>query len=160
MTDTDRPNDRHDDRWLTVSAASLTVGVSERRIRRWLAAGKLPGRDSDRGRLVCLDDVRRMTVTHSDTDGQSTVGVGQAPDTSTDRSTVADRQPSELAQALAVIDRLTRENVEIAGRLGFVMAQLEESRARIALLEAPASAIDGTDPRARPWWRIWGAWAT
>jgi hypothetical protein len=56
-----------------------------------------------------------------------------------------------------VIERLTRDNVEMADRLGFVMGQLEEARVKIALLEAsppaPTDAVAAgttiTLPRSR-----------
>jgi hypothetical protein len=83
-----------------------------------------------------------------------------------------------------VIERLTRDNVEMAGRLGFVMGQLEEARTKIALLEAPApataetAAVAATNHPApvenghdsgvqkarsapdRPWWAFWRGRAT
>jgi excisionase family DNA binding protein len=56
---------------------------------------------------------------------------------------------------------LERERFELAGRLGYFQAELEQARATIKALEAPASAPSesaSTAPAAAPrrsWWRFW-----
>ena len=165
MTDADRRIDRQapdTDLWVTVSQAALTVGVSERRIRRWVAAGRLPAKDGDGVRLVALSAVRQMTVS----DRRPTVMVTDAtvitdgPDRRDDRHVgQPDGQPSELGQALTLIERQQQTILELAGRCGFYQseiqhlhAQLEDARAQIALLSAPvAAAADSPDtPHGTP----------
>jgi hypothetical protein len=50
--------------------------------------------------------------------------------------------------------------MELAGRCGFLQAELAGARDRILALEAPkdATAVAEPDPPApppRPWWRFW-----
>ena len=136
MTDTDRHADRQasdDDRWVTVSQAALTVGVSERRIRRWIATGRLPARDGDGRRLVSLAAVRRMT----DTDRQPAVTVIDTATVADGHAGRADGQPSELTQALAFIERQQQIILELSGRCGFLQARVQELERENLLLKAP-----------------------
>src|SRR5438309_6131509 len=72
----------------TIAEASRLTGVSERRLRRWVAAGHLPDDAGPRGRLVGLAAVRELAgLTGAPDDGRSdSVGGGQA--------TGDDRRPS------------------------------------------------------------------
>ncbi len=190
MTDADRRADRQApdaDRWLTVSQAALTVGVSERRIRRWLSAGRLPARDGDGRRLVALADVRRMT----DADRQPTVIVADRATVTDGQGGHPDGQPSELSQALAFIERQQQTIMELSGRVGWLQSENQRLQEEVRLLKAPAAKTDnlsdsGTVPdlpsdpalaptsnhpalsangqdsdaqqaQRRPWWRRWAA---
>jgi hypothetical protein len=68
------------------------------------------------------------------------------------------------------VRHLTQQNLEMAGRLGYLQAQLTAKDEQIKALEAPQGA-DRTAPPAgaifrplpaepepprRPWWRFWG----
>lgn len=68
----------------------------------------------------------------------------------------------ELLEALRLVDRLTRENYELAGRVGFLQGQLESAKERLLLLEAPKAVenttLDEKAPESAPqrsWWRFW-----
>lgn len=54
------------------------------------------------------------------------------------------------SELIALVDRLQRENFELAGRLGYVHAQLQQANARLRLIEAPEEA-----PPGKPWWKRW-----
>ena len=88
-----------------------------------------------------------------------------------------------LGELVALVDRLSRENLELAGRCGWLQAQLEAATTRIRELEAPPAApAEATDqagsetsnpnpnhpaasqngldsgaecPPPRPWWKFW-----
>ncbi|MDP9016100.1 MAG: hypothetical protein M3M87_05010, partial [Thermoproteota archaeon] len=51
------------------------------------------------------------------------------------------------------VERMHRENVELAGRVGFYQAKLQEAETKIALLEAPQPA--SRQAHHRPWWQFW-----
>ena len=84
---------------------------------------------------------------------------------------------------VALIDRLSRENVELAGRVGWLQSELQQTRARLESAEReirllstptinglesddtetgspPATSANGPNsgaecPPRRPWWRFW-----
>jgi hypothetical protein len=64
-------------------------------------------------------------------------------------------------QHQSIVDRYHRENLELAGRIGFLqneVVRLGESNrlleAKLALLEAPKIEPTPT-PAAKPWWKFW-----
>jgi hypothetical protein len=60
-----------------------------------------------------------------------------------------------LQDALGIVDRLTRETLDLAGRVGFLQGQLESARERIVLLEAPKpGAREYPHRRERPGERL------
>lgn len=60
------------------------------------------------------------------------------------------RDGGELAMALALIEKLHAEVIELSGRIGFLQGQLEEIRS----LPAPA-AESRAAPTSRPRWLAW-----
>jgi hypothetical protein len=150
-------------RTLPIDAAAALVGVHAKTIRRWIARGHLVAATGPRGRLVDLAEVRRLATIRA-----------PGPDTPEPARTLPDtdartgRGLSELARALEIVDRLSRENLELAGRVGWLQSELEQSRQRIALLEAPEpepvprqrTESRGPDsPVQRPWWQFWRGWS-
>ena len=64
-----------------------------------------------------------------------------------------------LQQALELVEKLHRENLELGGRAAFYQGRLLEAEqrlqvaeARIALLEAPK---EEPSPAPKPWWKFW-----
>jgi hypothetical protein len=71
------------------------------------------------------------------------------------------------AGLLHLVDRLQRENLELAGRLGFLQAELQQRDETIRALQAPreepenavsvtvvsADQVDAPPPRRPSWWR-------
>ena len=172
------------DRFVPVTVAVRITGVGERRLRRWIAAGRLPTVSNPHGRLVDLDAVRRLmsdTVGRSDSVSGECLTSSQASDTAmsdtnvstlgTDSLAIIDRLIQQNAEQAQQISRLNEERVELYGRLGYFQAQLEAAQTRILELEAPKEAAAETanhptdsesgagqasakSPR-RPWWQFW-----
>ncbi len=172
------------DRFVPVTVAVRITGVGERRLRRWIAAGRLPTVSSPHGRLVDLDAVRRLmslTVGRSDGVSGECLMSSQVSDTAvsdtnvstlgTDSLAIIDRLIQQNAEQAQQISRLNEERVELYGRLGYFQAQLEAAQTRILELEAPkgvpaetanhsspsenGAEADSKRPPRRPWWRIW-----
>jgi dynactin complex subunit len=72
----------------------------------------------------------------------------------------------DLSGLVALVDKLTQQNLELAGRVGFYQNELEHLRGELRALQAPAtsnqpeSAREPTAPAetisaSRPWWRFW-----
>lgn len=119
---------------LPVAQAAHATGVGERRIRRWIAGGRLPAVDSPLGKLIDPDAVRHLasdTVRQTDT---------QASDSRTIPPDVSDtvRYVTDPA-LLALVDRITRESLELAGRVGWLQSENQRLGEQVRLLSAPAS---------------------
>jgi hypothetical protein len=127
--------------FVTVAEAAKLSGISEGRLRRWIAAGRLPvsdrSRAGQRGRLIALERVRALGC-QADRDWSATETDRHLSDT--------DRTPpdSDLVQ---LVRDLTQQNLELAGRLGFLQARnadLEELlRLQEALRESAAPSFWG-----------------
>ena len=76
--------------------------------------------------------------------------------------------PAEVLTLVALVDRVTRENLELAGRVGLLQAKLQDAEEEIRLLRAPTeSEVNRSTPRGnkagsgaekvseRPWWKFW-----
>ncbi len=79
----------------------------------------------------------------------------------------------QLDEARGMAERLHRENVELAGRVGFLQAEVLQLKDQVRMLAAPAPAIETTNHPAgqqngqdsgaqrveegakRPWWAFW-----
>jgi len=160
-----------------ISVAARLVGVHERTIRRWIAAGSLadsPGRSGGhRARLVDVEAVHALAAVRPEPD---TDGHGSRTD--------PDRPPPEpdtsAADFLAVIERQQQVIMELSGRLGFYQARVQTLETEVRLLAAPMSPIgepppnqvpgevaqdttptpsapdSGAQVRLRPWWaKLW-----
>ena len=69
-------------------------------------------------------------------------------------------RPSDqaLLKALELSDRLQRENMELAGRVGFLQAKLQAAEEQLLALAAGTRQEEACPPPAqpsRPWWKIW-----
>lgn len=87
----------------------------------------------------------------------------------------SNRYGTELEQVVSTflekLERAHRENIELAGRCGFLQARVQELEGEIRLLKAPASPpaaevtshpAEGTNGQdlaalrpSRPWWKFW-----
>ena len=153
MTDTPSDNGRVPTDTLSVTEAAVLLGVSERTVWRRIKAGKLPT-------VETADGVR---VRRPGTDRQVTDTVSVTNDTSTDSDRHTTDSPSgpEVLALVQLVDRLQRENQQLAGQLGFVQAKLQDAEEQIRLLMAPQderpavpAPQDAPAPR-RPWWKRW-----
>jgi hypothetical protein len=68
----------------------------------------------------------------------------------------ADAPAANLA---ALVAQLHRENVELAGRLGFYQARIQELEGRLLLTTGPTAEASPAPALAawhKPRWRLWG----
>jgi excisionase family DNA binding protein len=158
-------------RWFTIAEVAPLLGVSVDTVRRRLKRGQLEARQvhTQHGPTweVCLGDLQGHAAA---VPMQAAQGAAEGP---------------AMLEALRLVDRLQRENRELAERVGFLHAQLGEARERIRMLEAPkepepmpvpepapypAPMEPGPDGPVRgpspppseggsaPWWSRWWGW--
>ena len=128
---------------LDIAQAAERLGLSQMAVRKRIQRGQLPAEKVD-GRLYVV--LGAVDGSDRAADGDETE-LDKALDSA---ETVLSQVVHEL---LGQLDKLHRENLELAGRLGFYQAKLQEAEAKIALLEAPKE-----EPRATPkppWWQFW-----
>ncbi len=69
----------------------------------------------------------------------------------------ADQTPApETLELVHLVERLSRENQQLAGQLGFTQAKLQEAERTVALLMAPKddpAPEPAAEPERRPWWK-------
>ena len=171
----------------SVKEAAARLGLSEKTVRRRIKAGELaasrhataqgyewrvhlsgtadhvPGHDADQvppqpdqAPARAADQVDGVDGSNDQLPGQDGQAAGRVMTTSP--PPVGEQA---LLKALELTDRLQRENMELAGRVGFLQAKLQAAEERLLALSAPpVDAGDGTEdappPRAGPWWRFWG----
>ncbi len=137
---------------LTVQQAAAVAGVSERTIRRrikegTLAAEKVPTAQGYEWRVqldgaTCLPGGQACRVDDGRVDGMIAPAMGGV-----DRA--ADEVGEALVRALGLVERLQRENLELAGRVGFLQGKLQETQAQLLALapsvasSSPAAASPG-----------------
>lgn len=156
----------------TIAEASRLTGVSERRLRRWVAAGHLPDVAGPRGRLVSVAAVRELAgmvpVGNVAPDARRTdpVEAGQAPVTrpaaTGNGHDPTGGPPDDAGHWAALVERLHRENVELAGRVGFYQARIQELEGRLLLTAGTSVGIPTeveqaptTPPQPRRGWQFW-----
>ncbi len=151
---------------LTTAEAAALAGVSDRTIRNWIKEGRLPAERTEEGRRVRKGDL--LALLHE----RIQAVAGQLPLAEAETATVAaapaaETSPEALTALLAKLsamleqaaaepserERLHRENLELAGRIGFLQAKLQEAEQKIFLLQAPAGTETVAEASARPWWK-------
>lgn len=134
------------DRFVTVTQAAELTGAQARTIRRWVAPGLLAARSGPFGRLVDREAVQGLVAERLTAPAASADSGAVTDRTEPDRSRgpvqspVLSGPPVSDPALVALCDRLSRENVERAGRMGFLQARLQDAEARIRLLEAPVES--------------------
>ena len=119
-------------------------GVTVRAVRMQLQKGKLPGvkeLDPETGAEVWWVELP---------DPQEAVGSRPEAPMMPLGSAAEDGGRSWEGQ---LIEKLHQENLELAGRVGFLQAKLQEAETKIALLEAPQPASQ--QAHHGPWWQFW-----
>jgi excisionase family DNA binding protein len=187
--DTHADSHRHSHAGSTVTPAEYArlTGLHIRTVRERIRRGELPavmvkGRHGPEYRIPHPDTLSAQsapTVTVT-VDLPSINGDSHGPD-----SVDPPFPDPGLGELVALVDRLSRENLELAGRCGWLQAQLEAATTRIRELEAPkpdhaaagdqvadqaqsetgnrsASVANGQGsgaecPPPRPWWKFWQA---
>ncbi len=143
---------------LSLAEAAARLGVSERTVLRRIEKGGLSGHKvaAERGEVwrVSLDG---MTDTHDNVPA----GVSAVTDNHSAAMTdTADSTPApELMKALEIVDRLQRDNQQLAGQVGYLQARVQDQERQIGLLMAPKDE-PAPEPEptlepapSRPWWR-------
>ncbi len=146
------------DSGLTIAKAAERCGCSEKTIRRRIKNGQLCGVTIPTAKgfewRVYLDSSQVPTLDSTDgEDGQEGVQDSQG-DVQVDHAAlvrafevIGEREQEKTH----LIERLQHQNLELAGRCGYLQARLEAAERRVLALSAPAETREGRD-RA-PWWR-------
>lgn len=142
---------------LSIWDAAAALGVSVNTVRRRVKSGLL------RSEKVSTPSgyayrVHLAGPTQSGTQQVGTHAEGRLPS----------RVPTDsapLLEALHLVNKLTQQNLELAGRVGFLQAELRQRDARILALQAPkeepATVAPTPAPEAPPgpaqraWWAFW-----
>ncbi len=134
---------------MTPAEAAARLGISERTVQRRLKQGTLKGYKVKSGR----GEVWRVMPD----------AVAPTPDAMTPQDDVVTTEAAapdvpEVLELVRLVDRLQRDNQQLAGQLGFTQAKLQEAEHTIALLMAPTdepqpAEVTPADPPRRSWWR-------
>ncbi len=149
---------------VTVKEYAARTGISGRTIREKLARGQLAGfkqKDPTTGTdtwFVALTDTAVAELpTHGKEGAPSLHPVAANSSAPQQEASVPRFVITELLEKLNrledAVERMHRENVELAGRVGFYQAKLQEAETKIALLGAPQAVSQ--QAHRRPWWRFW-----
>jgi excisionase family DNA binding protein len=167
----------HADGSLSVQEAAEAIGCSEKTIRRRIKAGsltahRLPTSQGYEWR-VHLDGVTDQVSPPpavqlngqdghlpGDADQVDTHAEGNVHGTTAPQNEAANEA---LLKALDFAERLQRENMELAGRVGFLQAKLQTAEEQILALSAgepiPEQHEQAPEPPvpavSRPWWKFW-----
>lgn len=139
-----------DDGALSVDQAAAHFGVSERTIHRRIKQGQLQARkvDTPRGQVwrVYVDGTAVMDDTNAVKHD----------------STVRPVPAGETIEMVRLVDRLTRENTQLAGQVGYLQRQVQEQQETIQRLlmapkeDEPSEPAPAEPEQRRSWWKWWG----
>ena len=151
--------------------------MSEKTIRNWIRSGKLSAERSADGFRIPVDQLEPFRGAFAPESAPHANGVrAEPPHTNGSADHPRGGHPrngadgAEAAEWAALVRHLTQQNLEMAGRLGYLQAELAQARERILALEAPKDPIAPPPPAGaifrplpaepkpprRPWWRFWG----
>jgi hypothetical protein len=136
---------------LSVQQAAIHFGVTEKTIRRRIKGGSLSAQKVSTSQgyewRVQIDGQSDQVDTHAT--GHLDRLTGQV-----------DTHPTapELMKALEMVDRLQRDNQQLAGQVGYLQRQVQEQQETIQrLLMPPKDDPAPTEPeQKRAWWKVWG----
>ena len=143
---------------LDIAQAAEYLGISQMALRKRIQRGQLKAEKVDGRVYVVLNSLDTVSKTGGGGDKQ-----WDSDETGLDRAgTGLDMVVPVLLERL---DRMHRENLELAGRVGFLQAKLQDAEARILELEASTETSVGMvnqptstqRPPKRPWWAFWRA---
>ncbi len=131
----------NEERGYTIAEASEVLGISKDAIRRRIKSGKVsafrvPTPQGYEWR-VAIDAQPPSAVRLAHSDEQLAVSATRTA-------------PGDPHMA-AVVDRLTRENTELAGRVGFLQGRIVELEGQMRALQAPKRPEP--EPIRPAWWR-------
>jgi excisionase family DNA binding protein len=149
--------------FLSARAAAELAGVDERTVRRWVQSGQLAA-DKRGGRFRIPRSALGPFIQQSDRhlDGHERAAAAEA-----DVSAAPDNSVVSL-ELVRLVAKLQEENRVMAGRIGWLEAQIEHLKALPAappdtLPEAlrgdsggvPVETAQEPSAAKRPWWRFW-----
>jgi hypothetical protein len=177
---------------VSVQEAAQHYAVAPATIRRWIKSGKLTARQHplpqgfewrvelpDHVQLADHDQLPNDVYVpdHSvaphpiQADNAEMVDVqlpGHVQVTTNDQLTTDDQVPNDVAvvRALELVDRLQQQNMQLAGRIGWLEAQLQQANEQIRLLTdtqhasaQPTPEAEQTQPAEQPTERVpWWKW--
>jgi excisionase family DNA binding protein len=167
MPDLSGPPDLSDR--VSVQEAAARCGVAERTVRRWIESGRVRSVRTLRGARVDPRDLPSPPITSGHLNGHVRPDPDEAPDLSGLSGDGHQRPDLTVAlEALRLVEKLQQQNLELAGRVGYLQAELTQARDRILALEPPkaepadveptAAAEGDPEPATRRWWRrVWRA---
>lgn len=150
---------------LSARAAASVCGVDERTVRRWVKSGHLAA-DKQGGRFLIPRSALEPFIGHAD--GHSN---GQERTAAAERTLPDTDAAAGVLELVRLVDRLQRENRDLAGLVGSLQERTANLQAQLALpagsQERPFSgdservAVEPTQtssetPR-RAWWHFWHA---
>ncbi len=154
-------------RWYTIAEAAPILGVSVDTVRRRVKRGQLEARQvhTQHGPTweVCLGTV---STEHQDADRRPANGAhGHAGGNA--EGIAGGNAGAGMVQLVALVDRLQRENRDLAGQVGYLQACVQMHEETIRALTAPRQpveapgapeSVDPTTEPSAPWWWFWERW--
>ncbi len=146
--------------WIRADAAAVQLDVSEKTVKRRARTGALPSR------LVPTPHGRAWEVW---LDVRDTERQPDPPSATPERDTEGHESGGEAAELARLVSRQQDQLVQLAGRIGWLEAQLQQRDAQLLALgagEGHQTRTEGhqaasgpevvPEPPRRPWWRFWG----
>jgi hypothetical protein len=118
--------------WVSVEEAARHLQVAAATVRRRLKRGQLQGRQVSRPYGFTWE----IWI-----DAVYTEAPPSTPRIDSDRD--------------SLILQLTTQNVQLAGRVGWLESQLQQSQEQVRQLQAPVVETLHPSPAQRPWWAFW-----
>ncbi len=153
------------DTGLSLTDAAAQLGISERTVLRRIKDGTVDGRKVGEGRggvwriYLSVSDSQPAPVSDSPTNAPGTLSDSPTDEPGNVSASVSDSQTQtapEMIRMVELVARLSQENQQLAGQLGFTQAKLQEAERTVALLMAPKDEPEPpAEPERRPWWKRW-----
>lgn len=133
--------DAMQDGWLTLAEAAAVLGVSPDTVRRRIRRGELVAMQQDRHVRV------RLNPLHGSVHGSDGVHSNLPGSAVQEHGAAMHEQSEGLVEAVRLIGRLQEENRVMAGRIGWLEAQLDHARA-LPAPQVPHDAQEGHPSRS------------
>lgn len=169
----DSKSDESPESYVSVALAGKITGIPVRTVHYWVTTGKVrivAGGPNARGKLVRLGDVQRVArhATATQVHAHRVHSVAQdlaASGTDDSDATTTQVRNTDGNELLHMVRDLQRQNVELAGQVGYLQRVVQERDEQLQLLLAAPN--EGQEDRAegdgetvaaieqrRPWWRF------